>query len=171
MSDQGTVTRIGRRSVLVAVLVVAAIVGWGIGSWLGNVARDSGSAPAVSPSPSATQLSSPSAAPAASASPSVPASLAPPLGTILELSGTGDKQSESFTVVSGWQIVWQTDGGGFAIAVRGDQDLGTIVNQDQSASGATSLPSSGTFHIEVTAKGPWSLKVLQGEAPPTPSPS
>jgi hypothetical protein len=90
------------------------------------------------------------------------------------MSGTGDKQSESFIVVPGWQIVWQTDGGGFAIAIRGDQDLGTIVNQDQAASGATSLPSAGTFHLEVTAKGPWSLKVLQGETPtpgPTPSPS
>jgi hypothetical protein len=74
-------------------------------------------------------------------------------------------------VSPGWQIVWQTEGGGLAITVRGDQELGTIVNQDGPASGATSLPTAGTFHLEVTAKGPWSLKVLQGEAPPTPTPS
>jgi hypothetical protein len=151
-------------------LAAAVVIGWAIGSWLGNVAPNSGSATAATPSPSSAQPSSPTASPAVSASPSSSASPTPPLGTILELGGTGDKQSESFIVVSGWQIVWQTDGGGFAIAVRGDQDLGTIVNQDGPASGATSLPSAGTFHLEVTAKGPWSLKVLQGEAPPTPTP-
>jgi hypothetical protein len=152
-------------------LAAAVVIGWAVGSWLGNVAPNSGSASAVSPSPSAAQPSRPSPSPAASASPSSPASLAPPLGTILELNGNSDKQSESFAVASGWQIVWQTDGGGFAIAVGGDQDLGTIVKQDGPASGATSLPSAGTFHLEVAAKGPWSLKVLQGEAPPTPTPS
>jgi hypothetical protein len=150
-------------------LVIAAAVGWVLGSGLGTVPRGAPAASSVPPSTSSSLTPSPSPSPTPSASSSAPASLAPPLGTILELSGTGDKQSESFTVVSGWQIVWQTDGGGFAIAVRGDQDLGTIVRQDQSASGATSLPSAGTFHLEVTAKGPWSLKVLQGEAPPTPS--
>jgi hypothetical protein len=152
-------------------LAVAAVVGWVIGSSLGAVPGGAPAQSSVPPSASATLAPSLSPSPTPSTSPSSPASLAPPLGTILELSGTGDKQSESFTVVSGWQIVWQTDGGGFAIAVRGDQDLGTIVNQDRPASGATSLPSAGTFHLGVTAKGPWSLKVLQGEAPPAPSPS
>jgi hypothetical protein len=93
---------------------------------------------------------------------------------IVELSGTGDKVTDQFTVIPGWQVVWQTEGGGFAFAVRGDRDLGTIVTQEQAASGATSLPTPGTFHIEVTAKGPWSIKVIQGEAPtrsPSPSPT
>ena len=152
-------------------LAVAAVVGWVIGSSLGTVAGGAPAPSSVPPSASATLAPSLSTSPTPSASPSSPASLAPPLGTILELSGTGDKQSESFIVVSGWQIVWQTEGGGFEIAVRGDQDLGRIVNQAGPASGATSLPSAGTFHLEVTAKGPWSLKVLQGEAPPTPTPS
>jgi len=152
-------------------LAVAAVAGWVIGSWLGTVSGGVPAQASVAPSASSTLAPSLSPSPTPSASPSSPASIAPPLGTILELSGTGDKQSESFIVVSGWQIVWQTDGGGFAIAVRGDQDLGTIVKQDGPASGATSLPSAGTFHLEVTAKGPWSLKVLQGEAPPTPTPS
>jgi hypothetical protein len=153
-------------------LAGAVVVGWVIGSWLGAVPGGAPAPSSVPPSASATLAPSLSPSPTPSASPSSSASLAPALGTILELSGTGDMQSESFTVVSGWQIVWQTDGGGFAIAVRGDQDLGTIVNQEGPASGATSLPSAGTFHLEVTAKGPWSLKVLQGEGPaPTPSPS
>ena len=152
-------------------LAAALVVGWVIGSWLGTVPGGAPAPSSVAPTASATLAPSQSPSPTPSTSPSSPATPAPPLGTILELSGTGDKQSESFTVISGWQIVWQTDGGGFAIAVRGDQNLGTIVNQDGPASGATSLPSAGTFHLEATAKGPWSLKVLQGEAPPTPTPS
>jgi len=154
-----------RPVVLFAVLVVAAVVGWGIGSWLGKVGRDAASPAAVSPGPSPTSVSSASASSGPSASPSSLASFASPLDTILELSGTGDNQSESFVVSPGWQIVWQTEGGGFAIAVRGDRDLGNVVDQAGPASGATSLPTAGTFHLEVTAKGPWSLKVLQGEAP------
>jgi hypothetical protein len=58
--------------------------------------------------------------------------------------------------------VWQTDGERFEFAVRGDQDLGTIVDETGSASGVTSLAPEGTFHIEVTAQGPWSIKVVQG---------
>jgi len=34
----------------------------------------------------------------------------------------------------------------------------------------TSLVPSGTFLIEVTADGPWSIRVLQGEEP-SPSPT
>jgi hypothetical protein len=81
-----------------------------------------------------------------------------------------DLVSPSFDVIQGWQIVWQTDGPKFAFAVRGDQDLGTIVEQAEASSGTTSLSPAGTFHIEVTADGPWSIKVLQGEEP-SPSPS
>jgi hypothetical protein len=156
VSGQDSVARIGRRSILVAVLVLAAVVVWGIGSWFATLTRNTAPRPLASPSPTA--------------SPSSSASLAPPLSTVLDLSGTGDEESESFTVSRGWQITWQTDGPRFAFAVRGDEDLGTIVDQTGTSSGANSLPTAGTFYIEVTAKGPWSLKVLQGEAP-TRSPS
>jgi hypothetical protein len=71
--------------------------------------------------------------------------------------------SESFDVVRGWQIVWQTDGERFSLAVKGDQDLGTVVDQTGASSGAIAFAAAGTFHLEVTASGPWSIKVLQGE--------
>jgi hypothetical protein len=150
------------------VLVLAVLAGWGLGSWLGSIGQGS-PPPSATPSPAATQEPSQSAPP--SISPVTSASAVAPFGTILEISGIKDKVSDTFTVLPGWQVVWQTEGGGFAFAVRGDRDLGTIVSQEQAASGATSLPTPGTFHIEVTAKGPWTLKVLQGEAPPTPTPS
>jgi hypothetical protein len=73
-------------------------------------------------------------------------------------------------VIPGWQIVWQTEGSRFAVAVRGDQDLGTVVNQTVASSGATSIPTPGMFRLEITAKGRWSIKVLQGEEP-TPPPN
>jgi hypothetical protein len=148
-------------------LVVAALVGWGFGSWLGNLGGPSAS-PAEIPSTVPRMTASPSASPTLGPAPSSEASL--PSGTLVDLSGSGDVVTPSFDALAGWQIVWQTEGGGFALAVRGDQDLGTIVNQPETASGATSISSHGTFYIEVTAKGKWSMKVLQGEEP-TPSPS
>jgi hypothetical protein len=168
VSDQGQMAWIGRRSVLVAVLVVAAIVGWGIGSFVGNVSSE-----APIGTPSGTALSTPSASASPWPSPSSPATAIAsspeleseplPPATILDMSGTGDKVSNSFEVRSGWQVIWQTDGEQFAFAVRGDENLGTIVDQTGVSSGAISVAPAGNFHIEVTAKGPWSIKVLQGQ--------
>lgn len=62
----------------------------------------------------------------------------------------------------GWQIQWKTDGDRIAIAVTGDQDLGTVVDVPGPASGVTSPPVSGTFRLEITADGPWSITVIQG---------
>ena len=98
-----------------------------------------------------------------SATPPEPESELPPPGTILDVSGSGDKVSSTFEVRPGWQVIWQSDGAHFAFAVRGDQDLGTVVDQSGPSSGAVAPPGSGSFHIEVTAKGPWSIKVLQGQ--------
>jgi hypothetical protein len=79
------------------------------------------------------------------------------------MGGESDATGGEFEVRPGWQIVWQTDGERFAFAVRGEQDLGTIVDQTGPSSGVTSVAAAGTFNIEVTAKGPWSIKVVQGQ--------
>lgn len=163
----GWVSEIPIRSVEFPVaLAVAALLGVGIGTWLGRLETDAPQA-STSPSPvaSVTPGSSPTSSPSStlSASTTLEASQPPPPETILELSGSADKVSPDFDVLRGWQIVWQTDGERFAFAVRGDQDLGTIVDQTGSSSGITSLAPAGTFHIEVTATGPWSIKVVQGQ--------
>jgi hypothetical protein len=149
------------------VLVAAALVGWGIGSFLGSMGSAGPSpTPSATPSPSPSASASPTPTPTVSPSPtsSAPAGTEPPPpATILELSGSANKVSPDFEVLRGWQIVWQTDGDRFSFAVRGDQDLGTVVDQTGPASGVTSLAPAGMFHIEVTAKGPWSIKVLQGQ--------
>ncbi len=78
------------------------------------------------------------------------------------MTGTEHDVSEPFEVVSGWQIQWQTDGASLAIAVTGDQNLGIVVDEPGPASGVTSLAPAGTFRLDIAARGPWSITVVQG---------
>jgi hypothetical protein len=162
---QGTLARIGQGPVLVAILVVAAVVGFGIGVWIGNrslAASPPSSAPAVAPSPTSTATPSPSPSVAPSEGPTAVASAARPREIILQISGTEHDVSEPFEVISGWQIQWQTDGASIAIAVTGDQNLGVVVNESGPASGVISLAPAGTFRLDIAARGPWSITVVQG---------
>jgi hypothetical protein len=150
------------------VLAVAALLGAGIGTWLGRLEAG---APHASPSsvpslvasatPALSVIRSPTVAQSPSASPTL--ANRPSQAVLLQMGGESDATGEVFEVRPGWQIVWQTDGERFAFAVRGDQDLGTIVDQTGPSSGVTSVAPAGTFQIEVTAKGPWSIKVVQGQ--------
>lgn len=171
MADPSTVTRVGYPAALVAVFA-AAVLGWGIGTWLGSAGSPvtpAGPVALASPSPTATPTPTPTptATPMPTAAPSVapptagPPTDPPPPTTILEIEGTGDEVSEPFEVVEGWQIVWQTDGTAFAFAIRGDQDVGQVVRQSGPSSGVTSIVPVGSFYLEITATGPWSIKVVQ----------
>ena len=162
MRETGT-TRIGRGPILVGVLAVAAIVGWGIGALAGGVSRPQATvAPSPKASPTASPASSPTATPIPTGSYSVSAGPNVSAAPVIELSGTGNKISADFDVLVGWQIQWQTDADHIVIAVRGDSDLGKVVDVPGPASGIASPPHSGKFHVEITAKGPWSIKVIQG---------
>lgn len=154
--------RIGRRPILVAILLVAAVGGWAIGSTLGGLSPGSSPTPSVrsTPTPSVNEPSAPSALPTATSSTSAgPDPSAPP---VLELNGDGDQRTEPFDVLVGWQIQWQTQGDRLAIAVRGDRDVGTVLEIDGPASGVTSPPVGGNYRLEITADGPWSITVIQG---------
>ncbi len=160
-------TRVGYPAALVAVFA-AALVGWGFGTWLGSVGSPETPAPVALASPTPIPTPTPTAVPTASPSPSItpvpslaPATDPPPPTTVLEIEGTGDQVSEAFEVSDGWQIVWQTDGESFEFAVRGDQDVGTVVDQTGSSSGVTSIVPTGRFYLEINAKGPWSIRVVQ----------
>jgi hypothetical protein len=166
VSGQATVARIGQGPVLVAILGAAAVVGFGIGTWIGNqtlTASPASPAPALAPSPSATVR------PTFSPSPSITLSVKPtasgparPQEIILQISGTEHDVTEPFEVISGWQIQWQTDGASLAIAVTGDQNLGIVVDEPGPASGVTSLAPAGTFRLDIAARGPWSITIVQG---------
>jgi hypothetical protein len=148
-------------------LAGAAIIGFGIGTWIGNQTLTAGPAspaPALvaSPSPTVTPTPSPSPSIAPSIAPTAVPSAAAPQEIILRISGTEHDVSEPFEVVSGWQIQWQTDGASIAIAVTGEQNLGVVVNESGPASGVISLAPAGTFRLDIAARGPWSITVVQG---------
>jgi hypothetical protein len=159
VTEQQASTRIGRRSILVAILAVAAVIGAGIGLLLASVAP-----PGAAPISSSAAIASASLAPSSRPSipTAVPAPNVPAGGTVLELNGTGNLTSDAFAVEPGWQVVWQTEGTHFSYAVHGAQDLGTVVDVKEPSSGANAFAPAGTFRIEVAAQGPWSIKVVQG---------
>jgi hypothetical protein len=171
VTTQGTVARIGQGPVLAIILGATAIVGFGIGTWIGSQSPrsipDSPAAVAtLTPSSSPVTTSSPSASP--SPAPSAAISPVAPVGPreiLLEFSGTDHDVSQPFEVVSSWQIHWQTDGTSIAIAVTGEQSLGVVVDEAGPASGVISPGSAGTFRLDVAANGPWSITIIHGEEP------
>ena len=88
--------------------------------------------------------------------------LSPQGSTVVELSGTGDQSTDTFQVRGGWEIHWETTGERFALAIVGDQDLGTVVGREEPGSGVTFRAEAGTYRVEVSAAGPWSLRIVQG---------
>jgi hypothetical protein len=154
------------------VLVVAGVVGFGIGTWLGNVTKPAAAA-AVEPAPTVVVTQSPSATAAPTATPTeTPAATqAPPprpQQVILTLQGDSHDVTDSFEVRPGWQIQWQIDGSSIAIAVTGEQTLGVLIDEEGPASGVTGIAQGGVFRLEIAANGPWSVTVIDGEeAAPT----
>ena len=155
-----------------AVLVVAGVIGFGIGTWLGNVTKPE-SAAAVVPTPSilVTPSPSPSASPTVAPTLSPAATQAPPpqpQEVVLTLQGDSHEVSDSFEVKAGWQIQWQIDGSSIAIAVTGEPNVAVLIDEPGPASGVTGIAQGGVFRLEIAANGPWSITVIDGvEAAPT----
>ena len=89
--------------------------------------------------------------------------ISPPESVVAEFTGTGDDVTESFDVRRGWRMDWSTTGDAMTIAIRGDQNMGTVVTTDEPASGTTDPPAGGVFHLEVGAEGDWTVTILQGD--------
>ena len=154
---------------LYGLLLAAGIVGFGIGTWLGNVTKPV-TASAVEPTPSVLATASPSPTVTATATPTAtpaPTEAPPPQPqeVILTMQGDSHDVSDSFEVKPGWQIQWQIEGSSIAIAGTGDQNLGILVDQDGPASGVTGIAQGGTFRLEIAANGPWNITVIDGEEP------
>lgn len=154
---------------LYGLLLAAGIVGFGIGTWLGNVTKPA-SAAAVEPTPTivVTPAPSPTASPTATPTQSpAPTEQPPPQPqeVILTLQGDSHEISDSFEVKPGWQIRWQIDGSSIAIAVTGDENLGVPIDQTGPASGVTGISQGGVFRLEIAANGPWAITVIDGEEP------
>ena len=149
------------------VLVVAGVIGFGLGTWVGNVTRPTLATAAVEPSPSmvATPSPSPSASPTVSPTETPAPTQAPPQQVLLTLEGDSHDVSDSFEVKPGWQILWQIDGTSIAVAVTGEQNLGVLIDEEGPASGVTGIAQGGVFRLEIAANGPWSIRVIDGEEP------
>jgi hypothetical protein len=90
--------------------------------------------------------------------------LVSPAGSdITAFTGDGDQTTTSFEVRDQWQVHWENSGDTFNFAINGDQDLGTIVEQDGPGSGVTSVVAGGTFYLDISAEGPWEIRITQGE--------
>jgi len=89
--------------------------------------------------------------------------ISPPGSTIAQWTDVGDMATDSFTIRDGWQIRWSTSGERLAIAIRGDRNYGTVVDVDEPRTGTTSPSAGGTYHLEVSAEGPWTIAILQGD--------
>ena len=152
---------------IAAVLAIAGVIGFALGTWLGNVTRPTSVEAAVKASPSVVVTPFPSAAPSATPTEApAPSQTAPrPQGVILSLQGDAYDVSDSFEVKPGWQIQWQIDGSSIAIAVTGDTNLGVLVQESGPASGVTGIAQGGVFRLDIAASGPWSVTVIDGEDP------
>jgi hypothetical protein len=89
--------------------------------------------------------------------------LSPKGSAVAEFDGSGDLTTTSFTVRDGWEIHWTSESEAFTLAIRGDRNLGTVVDGAGTGLGVTSPPVGGTFHLEITAGSSWSVTVVQGD--------
>lgn len=150
-----------------AFLAPAAIIGFALGTWLGQHGPGAPSAVVSStPSPgvasTATATSTVDASEVISPTPVIPTERA--RAVVLEISGSSDLTSEPFMVSEGWQVQWQIESGELKFGLRGDQNIDTVIDYPGPASGITSPVPVGTFRLVVKASGPWSITVLQPAA-------
>ena len=83
---------------------------------------------------------------------------------VAEFKGNSDQRTKSFTVNEGWEIRWETHGQSLKVAISGDQNLGTVINQDGAGGGATYPVASGTYQLVITADGRWTITVINTRA-------
>src|SRR5258708_4260381 len=74
---------------------------------------------------------------------------------VATFKGGSNQRTKSFTVNDGWEIRWETNGQRFQVAIRGDQNLGTVIDQEGAGGGATYPVGSGTYQLDITADGRW----------------
>lgn len=162
--------RAGQQPALTFILVAAGVIGFALGTGLGNAGRPtSAAAAAPTASPTATVPPSPSPFPSPSPDPTAsPSPSAGPTGTpeiLFSIEGTKHEVTDNFEAKPGWQIQWEIDGDALAIAVSGDPNLGVVVDQKGPASGVTGIAQGGTFTLDIVASGPWKITVIEGDYP------
>ena len=164
-------TRAGQQPALTVILVIAGVVGFAVGTGLGNASKPSSAAAAgatasIAPAtPSATTSPSPTSSPERTAAAQSSQS---PLGTpevIFSIEGTKHEVTDSFEAKPGWQIQWQIDGDAIAVAVSGDPNLGVVIDEKGPSSGVAGIAEGGKFALNIVATGHWKITVIDGQEP------
>lgn len=83
--------------------------------------------------------------------------------TIFSLSANGSRNTRPFTVKDRWEIRWENKGPVLTIAVRTAE--GKLVAGGGTATapgtGESYQPKGGTYFLDVTGMGEWSVSVVQ----------
>ena len=150
------------------VLGLAAVIGFGLGTWLGSTTKPTSAAAVSTPSatpatPSPAAAGSPFVSPKPTETPS--ANAAPTPEIILSIEGKKHEVTDQFEAKPGWQIQWQIEGDALAVSVSGKPNLGVVINQKGPASGVTGIAEGGEFALNIVATGPWKITVIEGQEP------
>lgn len=81
---------------------------------------------------------------------------------VARFSGTGPQTTSPFTVDSAWELRWQSDSG-VSIEVHSALERVRVGTPSHSAggSGSSFQPEPGSYLLEVTAAGTWTITVVQ----------
>jgi hypothetical protein len=88
--------------------------------------------------------------------------------TVLELSGTGLKNTRPFTVSDGWELqytAYPTDAIYFIVVLNAEDGslVDGLANQTEAGSGSSYQAKGGTFTLSINAAGRWHIKIVQVE--------
>lgn len=82
---------------------------------------------------------------------------------VQQLSANGSRNTRPFTVKDRWEIRWENKGSILTVAVRTAE--GKLVAGGGSATapgaGESFQPKGGTYYLDVTGTGDWSISVVQ----------
>jgi hypothetical protein len=82
-------------------------------------------------------------------------------GTVAEFSGDGNQTTADFTVGEDWEIRWHNEGNQFEMILVGPTSSRALMARSEPGSGTTVPRGSGTFHLEITAEGAWTVTIVQ----------
>lgn len=84
-------------------------------------------------------------------------------GAIMQLSGSGIKNTRPFDVNGPWEIWWNAKGSFFAIAIYSvDGSLvGVAANQQGPGKGSSYQPKSGRYYLGINGIGDWQVHVIE----------
>lgn len=87
----------------------------------------------------------------------------PTAGSIAELTGTGDQQTDVFEAATNWELRWSTAAAGsFTVELFAEDGTsrGVIVDEPARTSGSVFVSEEGSFYLAVTADTAWELEIL-----------